>query len=278
MMTLLKIPKDYHMSLFFSTSNQTFLEMQDLFWVGMMGKNKQLSQRHFPSFSQFEGKGGEAQPLWVKGFRSHFNWLADIITVRQKTWSGLWTWIHLLNDWHLRDWHQENKGRVSCSSPCHPDLYFCTLLLCVCVLLYEEERYLFCLTCRSVCVCKHVWACMNTHMHVIVCACLWLCGSLSFNIGMCLSFCLEVHKYTLQTVWVFVCVSLGQGWLCVSKIRVCLCFLSVCGNVSLSPTDSTLLQFRGLRHFSNSIDRWDSTDYSVWLKTHTHLWIKMYKS
>lgn len=55
-----------------------------------------------------------AQPLWVKGFRSRFNWLPDIRTVKQKSWSGIWTRIHLLNDWHLRDRLQKNEGRVLC--------------------------------------------------------------------------------------------------------------------------------------------------------------------
>lgn len=48
---------------------------------------------------------------------------------------------------------------------------------------------------------------MNAHMHVIVRACLRLCTTLSFYTGICLSLCSEVHKYILENVWVFVCVS-----------------------------------------------------------------------
>lgn len=90
MIVFLTTLSNYKMSLPFFAQIRIFQKLLDLFWVGMIEKNKQLSQRHFPSLSQFEGKGGKGtQPLWVKGFRSRFNWLADMGKVEQKTWSGL---------------------------------------------------------------------------------------------------------------------------------------------------------------------------------------------
>lgn len=70
------------MSLCFSKISEKNLKM--LFWVGMMGGRnpKQLSPRHFPILESICGMGVEVQPLWVKGFRSHFNSLADIRAVR----------------------------------------------------------------------------------------------------------------------------------------------------------------------------------------------------
>lgn len=136
-----------------------------------------------------------------------------------------------------------------------------------CVPLYEEETSLSCLICCFVCR----RGCVNAHMHVIVCECLWLCTTLSFYMGMCRSLCWEVHKYILKTAWVFLCVCVHQGRVCVSKISVYLCFLSVRGNVCLSPADATLLQSRSHCHFGSSVDRWDSTDCSLPLSdTNTH--------
>lgn len=91
--------------------------------------------------------------------------------------------------------------------------YIFILCVCVSVSLYEEEVSLSCLLCC--CVCRRLylysWVCMNARMHVIVCACYWLCTTLSFYMGMCLSLCSEVHKYILETVWVFACVFVCTG-------------------------------------------------------------------
>lgn len=54
----------------------------------MMGKNKQLSQRHFPSLSQFVGKGGEKA-------RNHF---------------GLKDLGHALTDWLTSERGDRNPG------------------------------------------------------------------------------------------------------------------------------------------------------------------------
>lgn len=81
----------------------------------------------------------------------------------------------------------------------------------------------------------HLRVCMNARMRVIKHAWLRLCEFLSFYES--LSVC-SARKHVLQTVRVFVCGD-QSVW---AQISVCLCFLSVCGNVSLSPAYTTLHQ------------------------------------
>lgn len=145
----------------------------------------------FRILESISGKGGGkgAQPLWVKGFRSCFNLLADIRTVGQKSWSGIWTRIRLLNDWHFTDWHWETE---EWESTCRPDLYLQTLCVCVCVCVYlpfckgvmsglsmHSSVQWFLFVCFGVCECTHTRAWMHTHTracgYVRVSHCTWEC-------------------------------------------------------------------------------------------------------
>lgn len=87
-------------------------------------------------------------------------------------------------------------------------------------------------------VCVGAFVCM-----FVVCEML-----LSFYMQRCVSLCSEVHKYILETMSMFPGASVHQGLKCVSKISVCLCFLSVCGCVSLSAVNATVLWFRSCCH------------------------------
>lgn len=158
-MTPLKTPTNYQTSLFFLPLNQRLWEIARFILGWLDGEKQTIIPEAFPILESICGKrGGKgAQPLWVKGFRSRFNWLADIRTGRQKSWNGIWTRIHLLNDWHLRDWHWENEGRCLASQPAVLTYIFIPCMS-VCVPLWG----------RGVFVLFYMLPCMQTFLFVCV--------------------------------------------------------------------------------------------------------------
>lgn len=95
--------------------------------------------------------------------------------------------------------------------------------------------------------------CWSAHMHVIaLCYFSFFCFCfhtlLSFSSGVCWT---ATHKHTRDRS-LFGCISVLHQQERVYKISVCLCFLSVCGRVSLSPADTTGLEFKQCCHFTNT--------------------------
>lgn len=193
-MTLMKTSPNSKISLFFPLQIKHFCKSQDLFWAGMMwglggwgfgGDAQTIIPEAFRILESISGKGGGkgAQPLWVKGFRSCFNLLADIRTVGQKSWSGIGTRIRLLNDWHFTDWQWETEGW---ESTCRPDLYFQTVCVFVCVFAFlkgSDVWLVYAQLCAvvSICMLGCVW--MHTRVLVVMCESFIVHGNASLPVA-----------------------------------------------------------------------------------------------
>lgn len=152
------------MSLFFYKSEA--LEIFIFSWHD--GEKQTIIPEAFHILESICGKSGGTHSHFGLGFRSHFNWLADIRMVRQKSWNGLSTESFFqITDTSETDTEWKRGGFLASKPAILTYIFYTMFVFCACVCMWA------CALCVELCMRRRGICLICTYVCVGAFVCLW---------------------------------------------------------------------------------------------------------